>query len=93
MVGIARGLTYLHEECRDCIIHCDIKPGNILLDANFCPKVADFGMAKLLGRDFSRALTTMRGTIGYLGPEWICGRPITKKTDVYSFGMVLFEII
>ncbi|XP_078159041.1 G-type lectin S-receptor-like serine/threonine-protein kinase At2g19130 isoform X2 [Carex rostrata] len=93
MVGISRGLTYLHEECRDCIIHCDIKRGNILLDANFCPKVADFGMAKLLGRDFSRALTTMRGTIGYLGPEWICGQPITKKADVYSFGMMLFEII
>ncbi|XP_078158759.1 G-type lectin S-receptor-like serine/threonine-protein kinase At2g19130 isoform X1 [Carex rostrata] len=93
MVGIARGLTYLHEECRDCIIHCDIKPENILLNANLCPKIADFGMAKLLGRDFSRALTTMRGTIGYLGPEWICGQPITKKADVYSFGMMLFEII
>jgi Protein kinase domain/D-mannose binding lectin/S-locus glycoprotein domain/PAN-like domain len=93
IVGIARGLTYLHEECRDCIIHCDIKPENILLDANFCPKIADFGMAKLLGRDFSRALTAMRGTIGYLGPEWISGQPITKKADVYSYGMMLFEII
>ncbi|XP_078158765.1 G-type lectin S-receptor-like serine/threonine-protein kinase At2g19130 isoform X2 [Carex rostrata] len=93
MVGIARGLTYLHEECRDCIIHCDIKPENILVNANFCPKIADFGLAKLLGRDFSRALTTVRGTIGYLGPEWICGQPITKKADVYSFGMMLFEII
>jgi serine/threonine protein kinase len=50
-------------------------------------------MAKLVGRDFSRALTTMRGTIGYLAPEWISGLPISAKADVYSFGMVLFEII
>ena len=47
-------MLYLHEGCRDCIIHCDIKPENILLDVNLVPKIADFGMAKLLGRDFSR---------------------------------------
>ncbi|KAF5191597.1 G-type lectin S-receptor-like serine/threonine-protein kinase [Thalictrum thalictroides] len=92
-LGTARGLTYLHEKCRDCIIHCDIKPENILLDAEFCPKVADFGLAKLIGRDFSRVLTTMRGTRGYLAPEWISGVAITAKADVYSYGMMLFEII
>ncbi|KAK6918949.1 PAN/Apple domain [Dillenia turbinata] len=92
-LGIARGLAYLHEKCRDCIIHCDIKPENILLDANFCPKVADFGLAKLVGRDFSRVLTTMRGTRGYLAPEWISGVAITAKADVYSYGMMLFELI
>ncbi|XP_057834871.2 G-type lectin S-receptor-like serine/threonine-protein kinase At2g19130 [Cryptomeria japonica] len=92
-LGTARGLLYLHEECRDRIIHCDIKPENILLDADFSPKVADFGLAKLVGRDFSRVLTTTRGTIGYLAPEWLTGVPITVKVDVYSFGMTLLEII
>ncbi|KNA20102.1 hypothetical protein SOVF_055420 [Spinacia oleracea] len=92
-LGTARGLAYLHEKCRDCIIHCDIKPENILLDAEFCPKVADFGLAKLVGRDFSRVLTTMRGTRGYLAPEWISGVAITAKADVYSYGMMLFELI
>ncbi|XP_066315496.1 G-type lectin S-receptor-like serine/threonine-protein kinase At2g19130 [Miscanthus floridulus] len=92
-IGVAKGLTYLHDKCRDRIIHCDIKPHNILLDASFAPKVSDFGLAKLLGRDFSRVITTMRGTIGYLAPEWISGTPITAKADVFSYGMMLFEII
>ncbi|KAL5660292.1 hypothetical protein ACJX0J_027417, partial [Zea mays] len=53
-VGVARGLCYLHQSCRECIIHCDIKPENILLDASFAPKIADFGLAAFVGRDFSR---------------------------------------
>ncbi|CAO2161632.1 unnamed protein product [Urochloa humidicola] len=92
-LGIAKGLAYLHEGCEDCIIHCDIKPENILLDEEFCAKISDFGMAKLLGREFNSALTTIRGTMGYLAPEWIYGQPITKKADVYSFGIVLLELI
>ncbi|KAI4319781.1 hypothetical protein MLD38_033341 [Melastoma candidum] len=92
-VGIAKGLTYLHERCRDCIIHCDVKPENILLDSEFRPKVADFGLAKLLGRDFSRVITTIRGTRGYLAPEWLSGQAITSKVDVFSYGKLLFEII
>ncbi|XP_059074326.1 G-type lectin S-receptor-like serine/threonine-protein kinase At2g19130 [Cryptomeria japonica] len=92
-LGTARGLLYLHEECIDCIIHCDVKPENILLDSNLSPHLADFGLAKLMGRDLSRVLTTTRGTRGYLAPEWISGLPITPKVDVYSFGMTLLEII
>ncbi|VAH47749.1 unnamed protein product [Triticum turgidum subsp. durum] len=92
-LGVARGLAYLHESCQDLIIHCDIKPQNILLDESFIAKIADFGMAKLIGRDFSWVLTTTRGTVGYLAPEWISGVAITTKVDVYGYGMVLMEII
>ncbi|KAM3762695.1 hypothetical protein ACB098_01G366300 [Castanea mollissima] len=92
-IGIAKGLAYLHDNCRDCVMHFDIKPENILLDAEHNPKVADFGLAKVIGRDFSRVLTTIRGTRGYLAPEWISGEAVTPKVDVYSYGKLLFEIV
>lgn len=93
-LGTARGITYLHEECRECIVHCDIKPENILLDEHFCPKVSDFGLAKLLGlRGRARHITTIRGTRGYLAPEWTANLPLTPKADVFSFGMVLLELV
>ncbi|XP_022756550.1 rust resistance kinase Lr10-like [Durio zibethinus] len=93
-VGTAKGIAYLHEECQQRIIHYDIKPGNILLDAKFFPKVADFGLAKLCNRENTHVtMTGGRGTPGYAAPELWMPYPITHKCDVYSFGMLLFEII
>ncbi|KAL0006631.1 hypothetical protein SO802_008133 [Lithocarpus litseifolius] len=92
--GIARGLMYLHEECNTQIIHCDIKPQNILLDEYFTPRIADFGLAKLLLAEQTRAPRTgIRGTIGYFAPEWFRKASISVKVDVYSFGVMLLEII
>ncbi|KAK3447083.1 hypothetical protein EUGRSUZ_A02679 [Eucalyptus grandis] len=92
-IGMAQGIAYFHEQCRNRIIHCDIKPENILLDENFCPKVSDFGLAKLMGREHSHVMTMVRGTRGYLAPEWVSNRPITVKADVYRYGMLLLEIV
>ncbi|EES17510.1 G-type lectin S-receptor-like serine/threonine-protein kinase At5g35370 [Sorghum bicolor] len=92
-VGAARGLAYLHAGCDRKILHCDVKPENILLDDHGGVKIADFGLAKLMSPEQSGLFTTMRGTRGYLAPEWLMNAPITDKADVYSFGMVLLEIV
>ncbi|VAH00465.1 unnamed protein product [Triticum turgidum subsp. durum] len=94
-LGIARGINYLHHGCDMQILHFDIKPHNILLDSNFVPKVADFGLAKLYPRgDSFMPLSAMRGTIGYIAPEMISRSfgVISSKSDVYSFGMLLLEM-
>jgi serine/threonine protein kinase len=94
-LGIARGINYLHQGCDMQIVHFDIKPHNILLDSNFIPKVADFGLAKLFPRDNSFVpLSAMRGTIGYIAPEMVSRSfgAISSKSDVYSFGMLLLEM-
>ncbi|KAJ0669764.1 putative protein kinase RLK-Pelle-SD-2b family [Helianthus annuus] len=92
ILDIAKGLAYLHEDCRQKIIHLDIKPQNILLDDDFNAKVSDFGLSKLIDRNQTQVMTTMRGTPGYLAPEWLSS-VITEKVDVYSFGIVMLEIL
>ncbi|ESW24729.1 hypothetical protein PHAVU_004G155100, partial [Phaseolus vulgaris] len=95
-IGIARGLVYLHRGCNTKILHFDIKPHNILLDENFCPKISDFGLAKLCPRDESIiSMSDARGTMGYLAPEmWNKNfGGVSQKSDVYSYGMMLLEMV
>ncbi|KAJ4868665.1 Protein kinase superfamily protein [Raphanus sativus] len=95
-LGVARGLEYLHHGCRTRIVHFDIKPHNVLLDDNLCPKVSDFGLAKLCEKKESiLSLLDARGTIGYIAPEVFSrmyGR-VSHKSDVYSYGMLVLEMI
>ena len=95
-VGIARGLEYLHRGCNIRIVHLDIKPHNILLDEDFCPKISDFGLAKQTEKkeSFISMLDT-RGTAGYIAPEVFCRHfgGVSHKSDVYSYGMMIHEMV
>ncbi|KAB1220322.1 putative receptor protein kinase ZmPK1 [Morella rubra] len=94
-LGTAKGLAYLHEECLEWVLHCDVKPENILLDSDYQPKVADFGLSKLQNRGDSSNSTfsRMRGTRGYMAPEWVFNLPVTSKVDVYSYGIVVLVMV
>ena len=95
IMGTAKGLAYLHEDCLDWILHCDVKPQNILLDSTYQPKVTDFGLSKLQNRSVLKnsSFSKIRGTRGYLAPEWVFNLPITSKVDVYSYGIVVLEMV
>ncbi|RZB81129.1 Cysteine-rich receptor-like protein kinase 2 isoform A [Glycine soja] len=93
ILGTARGLAYLHEEFHVSVIHRDIKSGNILLDEELQPKIADFGLAKLLPGDQSHLSTRFAGTLGYTAPEYALHGQLSEKADTYSYGIVVLEII
>ncbi|XP_024545613.1 G-type lectin S-receptor-like serine/threonine-protein kinase At2g19130 [Selaginella moellendorffii] len=92
IVDIAKGISYLHDECTTRVLHLDIKPQNILLDENFGVKIADFGLSRMVEKgEMSNVMTMVRGTPGYMAPEWLQLR-VSDKLDVYSFGIVVLEV-
>ncbi|KAB5534476.1 hypothetical protein DKX38_017562 [Salix brachista] len=92
-VGLASSLTYLHHECEQRVIHRDIKTSNIMLDGNFNARLGDFGLARLMEHDKSPASTLTAGTMGYLAPEYLHYGKATEKTDVFSYGVVVLELV
>uniref|UniRef100_A0A5B7C1J7 Protein kinase domain-containing protein n=1 Tax=Davidia involucrata TaxID=16924 RepID=A0A5B7C1J7_DAVIN len=93
ILGIARGLQYLHEDSHLRIVHRDIKASNILLDDKFQPRIGDFGLARFFPEDQAYLSTTFAGTLGYTAPEYAIRGELSEKADIYSFGVLVLEII
>lgn len=92
-LGAAQGLAYLHHDCKPRIIHRDIKSNNILLDENFEAHVGDFGLAKVIDMPQSKSMSAVAGSYGYIAPEYAYTMKVTEKCDIYSYGVVLLELV
>jgi interleukin-1 receptor-associated kinase 1 len=94
ILNLGRALQYLHEDCSFCVLHCDIKSSNILLDSRYVAKLGDFGLARFIDHDIELTTTcNIAGTLGYVDPDFVTTGKRSRESDIYSFGIVLLEMV